>query len=246
VDTVYARDSRGERFILDTQNAKKWNGTNFGLIRAPGEYNRLFLFHGQWFHHQGDSLKEAISPPQTRVNEARYMSPADAADWFLAQKVELPPELADFRPKNAPAFAIPSCPGCKSPPAAIEVDDVCPKCGAYSFHCGISTHLPLPPHQGVIKVQAQMPWWTMIPPSKVVKPKTTAQEDTTPDTKRKNVKRPLKNLKELLALKRAIAKGAKLGQTMEESAMEFADGNAKKAQALLRSLRRNRNRKELS
>lgn len=72
-----------------------------------------------------------------------------------------------------------------------------------------------------------------------------APTDTRPDASRKRKKRPLKNLKELLALIKVIARGEKLGQTMEESAVEFTDGNEKQAQALLRSLRRNRNRPEL-
>jgi hypothetical protein len=72
------------------------------------------------------------------------------------------------------------------------------------------------------------------------------QTDTRPDAGRKRKKRPLKNLKALLALQKAIARGERLGQTKEESAVEFTDGNVKKAQALLRSLRRNRNRSELS
>ena len=72
------------------------------------------------------------------------------------------------------------------------------------------------------------------------------QTDTRPDAGRKGTKRPLKNLKTLLALQKAIARGEKLGQTKEESAVEFTDGDEKKAQALLRSLRRNRNRSELS
>jgi hypothetical protein len=71
------------------------------------------------------------------------------------------------------------------------------------------------------------------------------QKDKKPDTVGKRKKRPLKNLKELVDLKKAMARGEKRGQTMEESAMEFTNGDEKKAHALLRSLRRNRNRPEL-
>jgi hypothetical protein len=68
------------------------------------------------------------------------------------------------------------------------------------------------------------------------------QTDIRPDVKKDKKKRPLKNLKDLLRLKKAIDRGKKPGQTMTECALEFTDGDDRKAQSLLRSLRRNRNR----
>jgi hypothetical protein len=70
--------------------------------------------------------------------------------------------------------------------------------------------------------------------------------DNKADTVIKRKKRPLKNLKELLDLKKALARGARHGQTRKESALEFTDGDERKAHALLRSLGRNRDRPELS
>jgi hypothetical protein len=71
------------------------------------------------------------------------------------------------------------------------------------------------------------------------------QTDTKPDTGRKRKKRPLKNLQALVGLKKAITRGEKQRQTMTESALEYTDGDERRAQTLLRSLRRNRNRSEL-
>jgi len=71
------------------------------------------------------------------------------------------------------------------------------------------------------------------------------QTDTRPDTYRNRPRRPLKNLKALLDLQKVIARGETHGQSKEESALEFTDGDEKRAHALLRSLRRNRNRSEL-
>jgi hypothetical protein len=75
---------------------------------------------------------------------------------------------------------------------------------------------------------------------------TSGQKDKKPDTVGKRKNRPLMNLKELVDLKKAMARGETRGQTMEESAVEFTNGDEQKAQALLRSLRRNRHRPELS
>jgi hypothetical protein len=75
--------------------------------------------------------------------------------------------LADQTRQQSP---IPPCPGCGSAPAATDVDDICPKCGAYNFLCGLVTHIPLsdapPIHQQVTK-----PRWVRIPPSQVKRPK---------------------------------------------------------------------------
>ncbi len=66
-----------------------------------------------------------------------------------------------------------SCPGCGSPPAAVDVDDVCPGCGAYCFLCGIIEHPTLPTEDTPSKVvapQLRTPRWKRIPPSQVVLP----------------------------------------------------------------------------
>jgi len=70
---------------------------------------------------------------------------------------------------------IPLCPRCQSPPAAEDVDDVCPGCGAYRFHCGRMTGPvaaapgePRPPE--IVRVHS--PYWERIPPSQVVPPST--------------------------------------------------------------------------
>lgn len=67
-------------------------------------------------------------------------------------------------------YQIPPCPGCGSPPAADDVDDVCPRCGAYFFHCRLIQHVPLHPTAPIIK-QRLRPFWKRIPPSQVRKPK---------------------------------------------------------------------------
>ena len=67
---------------------------------------------------------------------------------------------------NKEAQPLPPCPGCGSPPAATEVDDVCPKCGAYMFHCRLFRHVPLgnsPPFYS----RVGRPFWERIPPSQV-------------------------------------------------------------------------------
>jgi hypothetical protein len=65
--------------------------------------------------------------------------------------------------------AIPACPGCGSPPAAEDVDDVCPHCRAYQFRCGIATHIPLGDASHT-KQQVVRPYWERLPPSQVREP----------------------------------------------------------------------------
>jgi len=70
---------------------------------------------------------------------------------------------------------VPPCPGCGSPPAASgDVDDLCPRCGEYKFHCGLAEHLPLPqgPDSSAASVWQQMaiPHWERLPPSQVRAP----------------------------------------------------------------------------
>ena len=64
---------------------------------------------------------------------------------------------------------IPPCPACGSAPAATDIDDICPKCGAYAFLCGIATHVPLG-DSPLIHQQIHKPRWKRIPPSQVNRP----------------------------------------------------------------------------
>jgi hypothetical protein len=63
---------------------------------------------------------------------------------------------------------------------------------------------------------------------------------------KKKRKRPPANIGRLLALKKAIEKGAKKGLSQRESALEFTDGDERKADTLLRSFRRHRENPGLS
>jgi hypothetical protein len=54
------------------------------------------------------------------------------------------------------------------------------------------------------------------------------------------------NLKQLIDLKRAISRGARRGLSKRESAVEFTNGNVRRADSLLRSLRRNRSHPALA
>ncbi len=187
--SVLALDSRGERFTLDTDSpdVKTWDSQN-SIMASVGKYNKLFLFRGQWFHRQGDTFQEMLAVSQ-QVNYAHYISPTQAADWFLVQKRELPSELAEFRPKDEPAIAIPRCPGCNSPPATIEVDDVCPECGGYLFRCGIAHNYPLGSNPTVFKQQVHFPRWDMIAPSQVSPRRAVPGERRKPSTKGKVAKK---------------------------------------------------------
>jgi hypothetical protein len=62
--------------------------------------------------------------------------------------------------------SIPPCPGCGSPPAATDVDDVCPRCGAFLYRCEIVKHVSLVDGT-VFTQQVTKPRWTRIPPSQV-------------------------------------------------------------------------------
>jgi hypothetical protein len=69
-------------------------------------------------------------------------------------------------PPTATLESVPPCPGCGSAPAATDVDDICPCCGAYTFLCGIIEHVPLG-DTPVIKQQVTKQRWKRIPPSQV-------------------------------------------------------------------------------
>jgi hypothetical protein len=64
--------------------------------------------------------------------------------------------------------------------------------------------------------------------------------DKRADNGKKTRKRLPKNIGTLMQLRKAIERGKKAGQTQQETALEFTDGDAKKAENLLRSLRRHR------
>jgi hypothetical protein len=99
-----------------------------------------------------EEAKSAASAEQSGADAA-----AGSARVVGATKGEIMPD------------APPPCPGCGSPPAATDVDDVCPNCGAYRFRCQIIMQVPtgnFPP----VKYQCGQQYWERIPPSQV-KPK---------------------------------------------------------------------------
>jgi hypothetical protein len=62
----------------------------------------------------------------------------------------------------------PPCPGCGNQPAARDVDDVCPACGAFRFRCRIARHIPLGDGEPIIQ-RLGKPFWERIPPSQIVR-----------------------------------------------------------------------------
>jgi hypothetical protein len=73
------------------------------------------------------------------------------------------------------------CPGCGSPPAALDVNDICPGCESYLYNCG---KIALPVYGAAARiVQLHSPTWTRIPPSQVKK-KGSEQELRVASTKR--------------------------------------------------------------
>jgi hypothetical protein len=63
---------------------------------------------------------------------------------------------------------MPPCPGCGSPPAANgNLDDICPRCGAYTFNCGIVELRPLPTESkrfpAPVYQQRAAPCWRPLP-----------------------------------------------------------------------------------
>jgi hypothetical protein len=72
--------------------------------------------------------------------------------------------------------ATPPCPGCGSPPAANgNLDDVCPRCGAYMFYCGIVELRPLAKKDNSFPAPVYQrrtgPFWQQLPPSQVRTPR---------------------------------------------------------------------------
>jgi hypothetical protein len=122
-------------------------------------------------------VSEGNAPAGLDVAKGVLHIDGTAGDWGLLV-VTLPgangnvpmAELTDTGGLAAPAD-LPLCPVCGSPPAAHDVDDVCPNCGAFHFRCGIATHVPLsmgPSESQVIHQQVRPPHWERIPPSQVV------------------------------------------------------------------------------
>lgn len=90
------------------------------------------------------------------------------------------------RRTNSLGFTVPPCPSCGSPPAADDVDDECPRCGAYFFHSGIAVHHSLPqgpdaPQTPDPVQQMAKPCWERLPPSQV-RSKTSPQQAALQDT----------------------------------------------------------------
>ena len=71
-------------------------------------------------------------------------------------------------------------------------------------------------------------------------PKEDSQADTRTDTKKKKKLRGPRDIGEFVALKKAIKRGERQGQSMRESAVEFTNGIEAKADSLLRKLRRHK------
>jgi hypothetical protein len=125
-------------------------------------------------------------------------------------------ELQSAPNDQGQSSAIPLCPGCQSPPAALDVDDVCPRCGGWRFHCGLARHIPLAPGAAHILQQVQSPWWERIPPSQVKKP-AGAAKPTPPTTPGKLVDSLLsaataRQQKEAEAERAAAEKARRLGE----------------------------------
>jgi hypothetical protein len=77
-----------------------------------------------------------------------------------------------FQRPDPPQAAIPPCPGCGSPPAAEDVDDICPQCGAYHFRCNLlgGAVAARPGERAPLEViRVGPPYWERIPPSQIVR-----------------------------------------------------------------------------
>jgi hypothetical protein len=99
---LLALDSQGKVFSFDPSRpeVRHWSAPP-GYLHKPGDYNMLYLVHGQWFHHAGDIFNELM--PGIRPNYATFLTTEQARDWFLAVGVPLPDELADLRPATFPS-----------------------------------------------------------------------------------------------------------------------------------------------
>jgi hypothetical protein len=127
-----------------------------------------------------DEIRDRIQCGPEVVNAMSLNDAADVlerrggrgADDALAPPASSAPALVtnrgDGNDANAPSAA-PHCPGCGSPPAALDVNDICPNCGAYHFDCG-TTKLPVSGPGNAVTVQLHSPLWHRIPPSLVRKP----------------------------------------------------------------------------
>jgi hypothetical protein len=114
----------------------------------------------------GSAVAQALArPAPVRVS----LTPDDARCPGVRGSIDAAGPLAT----NRLGFPVPPCPGCGSPPAATDVDDVCPRCGGYFFHCGLARHVPLPQGPDILKEpiyqQMQPPIWDRVPPSQVRK-----------------------------------------------------------------------------
>jgi pyrimidine deaminase RibD-like protein len=123
-----------------------------------------------------DFFRQALQSPARPVAPAsKEQNPLPVGSSSGEQSTEPRLKLAEtssIRVTNRLGKSVPNCPGCGSPPAANgNLDDVCPLCGAWMFHCGIIEHLPLPqgtePEPASIWQQAATPRWEQLPPSQV-------------------------------------------------------------------------------
>jgi hypothetical protein len=83
-----------------------------------------------------------------------------------------PAEALNEATTNRFGFPVQLCPGCGSLPAANgNLDDDCPRCGAWTFHCGIVALHTLPTEVGAsgnTVYQHRRPgYWIQLPPSEV-------------------------------------------------------------------------------
>lgn len=96
--------------------------------------------------------------------------------WRKVQTLALQAERAI----STSTTGVDPCPGCGSQPAALDVDDVCPSCGAYRFRCGQITHRPLATDATPTVQQVSKPHWVRIPPSEVKRPTARHQRESSP------------------------------------------------------------------
>ena len=132
-----------------------------------------------------------------------------------------------------------ACPECQSRlPEKYRIDDVqCPTCGEQVCHTGIHVMAVSGPGPGCAKIQLHQPYWLPVLPS----PSQLAiKRDKKPDTRKKKRDPRPRDLGRLCKQWKQARKLCAQGDTQHQAALQICEGNAKRAQALLRKLRRYR------
>jgi hypothetical protein len=135
-------------------------------------------------------LPNSPTEPRGEMDQAGCRAELDDLRNFFRRALQSlepkPAETSSIRVTNRLGKPVPNCPGCGSPPAANgNVDDVCPRCGAWRFHCGLAEHCPMP--QGTDPEPASswqvmaIPRWEQIPPSEVRKKPVVAGTEPQPE-----------------------------------------------------------------